>query len=293
MSLKQLTNDRFASAQLLDRTVNICADDRITSSKIDTETVKSCLSEDPVNAQNKYGQPFVFRPVATFLIGTNYPLDLEDTSNAIDRRFVVIPMKAEFKEDDDEFDVNISEKLTTPENLEYIAYKAMVLFSQVMRLGRFPLPDIAKDETSKQMLEYNSVKQFILDNPFRRELPCVLRERYEKYCEENSLEPVSKKRFGIDMKNIEFNGVKYVKRKLIAPDDGKQKNYYVTTDYKTDEPYNSLISRYGSNVFNDLIMAIEEHSIEEDDLKRLREHIDNAVGFDIDMADFEIENPKD
>lgn len=287
ISLRQLTNDKFAPADLLGKTVNICADDRITSSKIDTETVKSCLSEDPVNAQIKYGQPFKFRPVATFLVGTNYALDLEDTSNAIDRRFVVIPMKAEFNEDDEDFDVNMSEKLTTPENLEYIAYKAMLLFAQVMRLGKFPIPDVVKTETSKQLLEYNTVKQFILDNPFRRELPSVLREKYEKYCEENSLEPVSKKKFGIDMKNIKVNGVKYVKRRLTDPETGKQKNYYVTTDYKSDETHNPMISRYGNDVFNDLITAIETGKVEQEDLQTLSECINNVMDINIDLSDIQ------
>lgn len=298
VSLRQLTNDRFAPAELLGKTVNICADDKITSSKIDTEIVKSCLSEDPVNAQVKYGQPFVFSPVATFLIGTNYMLDLEDTSNAIDRRFVVIPMKAEFHEEDDNFDVNMTEKLTTPENLEYIAYKAMLYFSQVMRLGKFPLPDIVKKETARQLLDFNTVKQFVLDNPFRREKPATLLENYGKYCEENGLEAVSPKKFFIDLKNVKVKGidsvkdVKYVKRKLVDPADGNQKNYYVTTDYKSDETHNPMISRYGNNVFNDLITAIETGSIEQEDLQTLIERINNATSINIDFSGIEIEDPK-
>lgn len=286
-SLKQLANDRFAPADLLNKTVNICADDRITSSKIDTEVIKSCLSEDSINAQIKYGQPFKFTPVATFLVGTNYPLDLEDTSNAIDRRFVVIPMKAEFHEEDDNFDVNMTEKLTTPENLEYIAYKAMVLFAQVMRLGQFPIPDIVKEETSKQLLEFNTVKQFIMDNPFRIEKPKVLREKYEEYCKQEGLEPVSAKRFGIDMKNIKINGVKYIKRKLPDPEDGKYKNYYITSDYKTNETHNPMISRQGNDIFNDLVTAIARGNISQDDLQTLKEHIDNSLSHEVDLSDFE------
>lgn len=293
VSLRQLTNDKFAPAELLGKTVNICADDKITSSKIDTEIIKSCLSEDPVNAQVKYGQPFKFSPVATFLIGTNYMLDLEDTSNAIDRRFVIIPMNAEFHEEDDNFDVNMTEKLTTPENLEYIAYKAMLYFSQVMRLGQFPLPNIVKGETNRQLLENNSVKQFVLDRPFRRAKPHELWEKdYTQYCEENGLEPLSEKKFGTIIKTCKFNGVKYIKRKLVDPADGKQKPYYVTTDYKPEETHNPMISRYGNNVFNDLITAIETGSIEQEDLQTLIERINNATSINIDFSDIEVEDPK-
>ena len=284
VSLKQLTNDRFAPAELLGKTVNICADDKIISSKIDTEIVKSCLSEDPVNAQIKYGQPFKFNPVATFLVGTNYPLDLDDTSNAI-------AMSAEFHEDNDNFDVNMSEKLTTPENLEYIAYKAMFLFAQVMRLGQFPIPDVVKKETDRQLLDFNTVKQFLQDNPFRREKPSVLREEYEEYCKQEGLEPVSAKRFGIDMKNIKIkindNEIKYRKVKLPDPEDGKYKNYYIASDYKANETHNPMISRQGNDIFNDLVTAIETGNISQDDLQTLKEHIDNSLSHEIDISDFE------
>lgn len=67
MSLKQLSNDKFAPAYILGKTVNICDDERITN-KIDTEIIKSLFAEGWVNGQVKYGHPFDFKPVATFLI---------------------------------------------------------------------------------------------------------------------------------------------------------------------------------------------------------------------------------
>ena len=99
------------------------------------------------------------------------------------------------------------------------------------------------------------------------------------------------------VKNTKFklaNGkeIKYVKRKLIDPEDGKQKPYYVTTDYKVEEDRNPMISRYGNDVFNDLITAIETGSISQDDLQTLNERINNAMSVNIDVSDFEIEDPK-
>ena len=293
VSLKQLTNDRFAPAELFGKTVNICADDKITSAKMDTEIIKSCLSEDQVNAQIKYGQPFKFKPVATFLIGTNYSLDLDDTSNAIDRRFIVIPMQAEFQEDSEEFDVDIGEKLTAPENLEYIAYKAMLLFSQVMRLGKFPITDIVKNETNKQLLEFNTVKQFLLDNPFRREKPCKLIEKYKDYCTENGLEPVSGKKFGTDMKNIKVNGITYRKKKLPDPEDGKYKYYYIPSDYKTNETYNPMLSRSGNELYNDLFVALEAGSLDYDELEKLQELISKEMFGKFNFSDIELDKPNE
>ena len=174
----------------------------------------------------------------------------------------------------------------------------MLYFSQVMRLGQFPLPEVVKRETNRQLLENNSVKQFVLDCPFRRAKPHELWEKdYTKYCEDNGLDPEPEKKFGTIIKNTKFklaNGkeIKYVKRKLIDPEDGKQKPYYVTTDYKVEEDRNPMISRYGNDVFNDLITAIETGSISQDDLQTLNERINNAMSVNIDVSDFEIEDPK-
>lgn len=298
VSLKQLTNDRFAPAELFGKTVNICADDKITSTNIDTEIIKSCLSEDFVNAQIKYGQPFKFKPVATFLIGTNHSLDLDDTSNAIDRRFVVVPMQAKFQEDSEEFDVDIGEKLTAPENLEYIAYKAMLLFSQVMRLRQFPMPDVVKNETNKQLLEFNTVKQFLLDNPFRREKPCELFEQYENYCKENSLEAVSNKKFGMDIKNIKVNGITYRKKKLVDPEDGKYKYYYISSDYNTNETYNPMLSISDEDLYNQLFTAIQTGSMNNEVLLKIQELVNNSFPFsfdlsNVDVSNFELNEPKE
>lgn len=295
MNLKQLSSDKFAPAFLLGKTVNICDDERITSNKIDTEVIKSILSEGWVNGQIKYGQPFDFRPVATFLIGTNFGIDLDDTTDAIERRFIVIPMKAKFSKANGNLNVNMFEQLKTKENLEYIIYKAMHLFAQVLKLGYFPIPKEVENETNAQLLENNSVKQFVLDNPFRREKPTELYEKYVDYCKESGLDPIGPKTFGTIIKNTDFNGVEYVKRKLSDPEDGgKQKPFYVTKDYNSKETPNPMISRYGNDFFNDLITTIKSHKLDRDDFELLKEIIDDEyfnypsleLNVDIDLDSF-------
>ena len=288
MSLKQLSNDKFAPAFLLGKTVNICDDERITN-KIDTEIIKSLLAEGWVNGQLKYGHPFDFKPVATFLIGTNFNINIDDTTNAIERRFVIIPMNAKFSESKNNLNVNIFEELKSRENLEYIVYKAMQQFSQVLRLGKFPIPKIVEDETARQLLENNNIKQFVIDNPFKRELPLAVYEKYKEYCNNNNLEPVSNKVFGDIIKNTEFNDIKYQKKKLTDPETGKQKYYYVSSDYNVKETYNPMVSLYGDDYIDNLINAIETHQLTNEEFNILKEHIDNRC-FEYPEFEFEIDS---
>ena len=240
-----------------------------------------CLSEDPINAQFKYGQPFTFTPVATFLIGTNYPLDLDDTSNAIDRRFLVIPMNAKFKEDSEYFDVDIGERLNTDENLEYIAYKAMLYFSQVMRLGQFPIPKAVETETTNQLLEFNSVKTFLLNYHFKKEKPSELYKKYVAFCEDENYEPVKNKKFGTDIKTIEVNGITYEKRRASDPETGKQKYFYFSSDYRKEDEHNPMLSNFDNESLNNVIQALYANEIS----KQEREALENALAEDFTFTD--------
>lgn len=220
------------------------------------------------------------------LIGTNFTININDTTDAIERRFVIIPMNANFSETKNNLDVNMLEKLKSQENLEYIAYKAMQHFSQVLRLGKFPIPKIVKDETARQLLENNNIKQFVIDNPFRRELPLVVYEKYKDYCNNNNLEPVSNKVFGDIIKSTEFNDIKYQKKKLTDPETGKQKYYYVSSDYNIKETYNPMVSLYGDDYIENLINAIETHQLSNEEFNILKEHIDSRS---LEYPDFDFE----
>jgi P4 family phage/plasmid primase-like protien len=89
-SLHALADDRFATAELPNKLVNICGE--VEDSELrSTATVKAVVSGDPISAQRKRGHPFTFRPVAR-LIGTANALPATaDPSDGFFRRIDVIP----------------------------------------------------------------------------------------------------------------------------------------------------------------------------------------------------------
>lgn len=119
-------------------------------------------------------------------------------------------------------------------------------------------------------------------------MPLVVYEKYKDYCNNNNLEPVSNKVFGDIIKSTEFNDIKYQKKKLTDPETGKQKYYYVSSDYNIKETYNPMVSLYGDDYIDNLINAIETHQLSNEEFNILKEHIDSR-SLEYAELDFEID----
>lgn len=124
VSLQKLSEDGFRTAQLFNKMANICADIPATSIK-DTGILKLITGQDPLTAEFKYQNPFEFYNFAKPIFSCNkVPAVWEDT-RALHRRMVVIDFPNIFASDDPKTDINLIEKLTTPEELSGLFNKAI------------------------------------------------------------------------------------------------------------------------------------------------------------------------
>lgn len=81
LSLHDLSEDRFAAANLYGQVLNIDGDGSAQAVR-DISIFKKLTGEDEVYANPKYGKPFTFRNTALFLIGTNTLPTVNDGSRA-------------------------------------------------------------------------------------------------------------------------------------------------------------------------------------------------------------------
>jgi putative DNA primase/helicase len=114
-SLQDLTNNRFKPAELYGKMVNVFSD--LPADKIaDAGYFKMLVSGDPISAEKKYGQPFNFENTAKLIFSANQPPKVDgDEGYAFWRRWILVSFNRTFEGDNE--DVNLLEKITTPEEL--------------------------------------------------------------------------------------------------------------------------------------------------------------------------------
>lgn len=98
VSLQELAEDKFASADLYGKLANIVYD--LKAEKIaSTGRFKEIVSGDPIRAQKKHKPAFVFRPIAKIINSANQIPQADDNSNAYMRRWVILPFYRTFDRD--------------------------------------------------------------------------------------------------------------------------------------------------------------------------------------------------
>lgn len=86
----QKISDRFTTAKLLYKTVNVCGDLENAPLK-DTSVIKQLTGEDLVQGEYKGGEIFFFKNRAKFIFSCNeLPQVLDDRSNGFYRRLLII-----------------------------------------------------------------------------------------------------------------------------------------------------------------------------------------------------------
>jgi phage/plasmid-associated DNA primase len=130
VALQDLDGDRFASADLYGKLVNVFADLK-ASKPSSTGNFKTLVSGDSVRAQRKYGQPLSFRNHAKLIFSANRIPDSDDTSHAYYKRWLILAFERTFTEITK--DTNLIHKLTTNDELSGLLNLALIGLRQLER----------------------------------------------------------------------------------------------------------------------------------------------------------------
>jgi P4 family phage/plasmid primase-like protien len=157
VSLQDLDRDRFAAAELYCKLVNTFADLKKVK-LLSSGNFKMLVSGDSIRAQNKYERAFHFNNYAKLIFSANEIPESEDTGFAYYRRWLILEFEKIF--DEETKDVNLIDKLTTPEELSGLLNLAILALKRVMaRRGwsNIPVGDIKRKYESRS----NTVETFI------------------------------------------------------------------------------------------------------------------------------------
>lgn len=159
--LQLLSESRFAAGCLYGKLANVCGDLDARAVK-NTDMFKMLTGGDLLYADKKYSQPFSFINYALPIFSANEPPLSSDQSEAWFARWVVIPMDKRIPAE--RRDPHLTEKLTTPAELEGFMVRAVEGLRRLMERGRFPTPKAVEDAGDEYRERLDTVRGFLKDD---------------------------------------------------------------------------------------------------------------------------------
>ncbi|MBN2295446.1 MAG: hypothetical protein JXM70_23650 [Pirellulales bacterium] len=124
IALHQLESDKFATARLVGKLANICAD--LPSEHLaGTSTFKAIVGGDTLPAERKFQDSFDVEPFVRLVFSANHAPRSADSSAAFFRRWVVIPFDCTFEGDNQIPRDILDARLQAPEELSGLLNKAL------------------------------------------------------------------------------------------------------------------------------------------------------------------------
>ena len=189
-------SERFETAKIQNKLVNICAD--IDPTYIEhTGIIKKIISGDTLRGENKYKPSFDFKSVARLWFSANEIPKSADNTEAWYRRFEIVNFPNRFT--GEKRDTHLVEKLTKPETLSAVLNWGIKGLQRLEKQGEFTVSDDMIETKELYELENDSVSAFIdemIEFPVDNAIPKTwLYERYTDYCDDTNLKGVSRRRF--------------------------------------------------------------------------------------------------
>lgn len=199
----QQLGDRFKTAELFGKLANTFAD--LPTNNIDENSMfKAITGQDYVTAEEKNKKPFSFKPYSRLVFSCNeVPKNYADRSEGFYRRLIIIPFERAIPIE--KRDESLADKLKT--EADGILNFAIAGLKRLME-NRYVFGETAKTklELERYRIESNSALIFIdemckIEKDAKISSP-DLYKRYQDYCTDSGLKPMSQTNFNKVLENI-------------------------------------------------------------------------------------------
>jgi putative DNA primase/helicase len=199
ISLQEIVENRFSSAELLGKLANFYPDLATTSLKT-TGKFKALTGGDSINVEKKFAQPFKLRNKAVFAFSANALPEINDNSFGFWRRWAIIDFPFTFK-----VNPTLLDDLATQKNLS--GYLNLVI-DKMSRIESFGLTRSNKVEDAMNMWKKRSNSAYAYVNDMLEKSATeyikydTLFNLYLNYCDEQDFTAVGKPKFTMELEKI-------------------------------------------------------------------------------------------
>ena len=189
--------ERFKTAELFGKLANI-GDDIGDEFIANPAIFKKLVSGDRVNAERKGQDPFDFSSYAKLLFSANSMPRIRDKTGAVLDRIVLVPFKATFSKDDQDFDPYIKYKLHSPEVMSHLINIGLKGLERVLANRAFTMPEVVVKEIEDYHVANNPVLGYFEDTPVDEvvnESTALVYDYYMAWAIRNNLKPLGQNEF--------------------------------------------------------------------------------------------------
>lgn len=206
VSLQELSK-RFSTSLLVGKLLNSCAD--LSAEMLeDSSVMKKLLGEDNIFAERKGEQGFMYRNYSKLLFSTNsLPVIAGERTNGFYRRLMIFRMDKQPEKVDTELFAKLSAELPY-----FIKLAVEALHEMYIRGGHITISEGSKEAVRQMWKDSDVVQAWIddcctLDNEAKTDRVKAFSD-FEKYCENEERQAMSKNGFYKALRNKNFSEIK-------------------------------------------------------------------------------------
>jgi putative DNA primase/helicase len=204
VALHQLDEDRFATADLFGRLLNVFAD--LPGHALKSSAMfKSITGGDRIRAERKHRDAFSFTPYARLIFSANEAPPTADQSDAFFDRWLILPFDRRYRGTGQQ-DTNLLAKLTTPAELSGLLNRALDGLERLRRQRGFTHAVSSDRAAERFRVDADSVAGFIeerclltLDGRIAKP---TLFTAYRAWCDANNRRPLASQRFSRRLREL-------------------------------------------------------------------------------------------
>lgn len=192
VSLFDLENNRFATANLKDKLINMC-DDLEFNIFDNPKNLKNITSGDTISAEFKRMTAFSFRPFCKLIFTANEAPLFREQTEGLRSRLIFIPFNKTFKKNGNTQDFNFLSRLTTKENLEALLFLGIHALCDLLKEGQFNECRASQKLKGESLNEADPVRNFCIEWELEKGLSLEgvgvvdLYRQYTSYCLKNGI----------------------------------------------------------------------------------------------------------
>ncbi|USL02002.1 MULTISPECIES: DNA primase family protein [Bacillus cereus group] len=216
-------DQRFKTAELFGKLANI-GDDIGKGYIKESSIFKKLSTGETLNVERKGKDPFDFTNYAKLIFSANEMPRINDFSDGLGRRLQIVPFKAKFTPNDDDYDPFITDKLLSDESMQYVLNLALKSLKRLLVEKKFTTSKAVEDELIKYQEENNPIISFVNNEDVELERAVVgdVYLQYKVYCAENGFQSVSNVNFSKQVTQL----FKY--KSHVQKVDGKSKRIFIS-----------------------------------------------------------------